>query len=497
MPGKVSKFPPKKPDNSHLHIAAPKRNWSEYQKNIFRDIAKGTGHTVVIARAGSGKTSTIIEGFKYVPRGKKCLMVAFNKSIAEELKQRAPSYIDTLTLHSLGFRAIKQSFGADVILENDKCNELIKTLIGDDYDLWEVNQSIAKCVSLCKGFLVDTPSKVGDLIDKFGIETFEYSRDKFIELVLKTLALCKAKKKVIDFDDMIWFPFVYRLNVGKFDVVFVDEAQDLNQAQIAMVLSANKMDGRIIAVGDPAQSIYQFRGADSEAIPNFIDKLGAKTLPLSVSYRCPRLVINIAKEVVPDIEAAPNAKDGTVEEVPAEQLIKLVQPGDFVLSRTNAPLIKYCLALLRAGRPANIQGRDIGSNLIYFIKKSKAKTINSFIDYVNSWREIEVKRLLSEKKDSMVAIDKAECLLNLCEGTLSIKDLKETIEKLFNDVDDSSKVVFSTTHKAKGLERDRVFVLTNTYRYGPGVEGEEANLWYVAVTRSKDSLFLVRKFLKQ
>lgn len=497
MPGKVSKFPPKKPDNSHLHIAAPKRNWSEYQKNIFRDIAKGTGHTVVIARAGSGKTSTIVEGFKYVPRGKKCLMVAFNKSIAEELKQRAPSYIDTLTLHSLGFRAIKQSFGADVILENDKCNELIKTLIGDDYDLWEVNQSIAKCVSLCKGFLVDTPSKVGDLIDKFGIETFEYSRDKFIELVLKTLALCKAKKKVIDFDDMIWFPFVYRLNVGKFDVVFVDEAQDLNQAQIAMVLSANKMDGRIIAVGDPAQSIYQFRGADSEAIPNFIDKLGAKTLPLSVSYRCPRLVINIAKEVVPDIEAAPNAKDGTVEEVPAEQLIKLVQPGDFVLSRTNAPLIKYCLALLRAGRPANIQGRDIGSNLIYFIKKSKAKTINSFIDYVNSWREIEVKRLLSEKKDSMVAIDKAECLLNLCEGTLSIKDLKETIEKLFNDVDDSSKVVFSTTHKAKGLERDRVFVLTNTYRYGPGVEGEEANLWYVAVTRSKDSLFLVRKFLKQ
>ena len=115
---------------------------------------------------------------------------------------------------------------------------------------------------------------------------------------------------------MIWFPFVYRLNVGKFDVVFVDEAQDLNQAQIAMVLSANKMDGRIIAVGDPAQSIYQFRGADSEAIPNFINKLGAKTLPLSVTYRCPKRVVSLAQEIVPDIMASPGAKDGTVRMSP-------------------------------------------------------------------------------------------------------------------------------------------------------------------------------------
>lgn len=497
MPKKLSKFPPKKPDNSHIHLASVKRDWSKFQKDIFRDIAQGTGHTVVVARAGSGKTSTIVEGFKYLPKGKKTLMVAFNKSIAEELKQRAPSYVDVMTLHSLGFRAIKQSFGANVILENDKCNELIKTLIGDDYDMWEVNQSIAKCVSLCKGFLVDTPSKVGDLIDRFGIEIFEYTRPKFTDLVLKTLALCKAKKNVVDFDDMIWFPFVYRLNVGKFDVVFVDEAQDLNQAQIAMVLSANKMDGRIIAVGDPAQSIYQFRGADSEAIPNFINKLGAKTLPLSVTYRCPLKIVKLAQEVVPDIEACAGAKEGTLEDVPVEELRKLVRPGDFVLSRTNAPLVKHCMALLKAGIPANIQGRDVGSNLIYFIKKSKAKTVNQFIEYVNAWREIEVKRLLSEKKDTMVCLDKSECLLNLCEGNLTIKDLKETIEKLFNDVDDGKKVIFSTTHKAKGLERDRVFILANTYRYGPGVEGEEANLWYVAVTRSKSELYLVRKYLKQ
>lgn len=492
MPKKVSKFPPKVPDNSHIKKHSPQRVWSEFQKNIFRDIAKGTGHTVVIARAGSGKTSTIVEGFKYIPKGTKTLMVAFNKSIAEELRQRAPSYVDTLTLHSLGFRAIKQAFGNTVMLENDKCFTIVKELVDDKWDT-ELIQSICKCVSLCKGFLVDTPSRIGDLIDRFGLETFDLTIEKYTSLVIKTLGLCKANKQIVDFDDMIWFPFVYRLNVGKFDAVFVDEAQDLNQAQIAMVLSAIKVGGRCIAVGDPAQSIYQFRGADSEAIPNFINKLNAKTLPLSVSYRCPQRVIELAQKIVPDIEAAPNAPSGVVEEVSSEEILKLVKPGDFVLSRTNAPLIKHCLKLLKAGVPANIQGRDIGSNLQYFIKKSKAKTINSFIDYVNEWKEIETKRLISEKKDTTIAIDKAECLLNLCEGTITIKDLKETIDSLFSDVDDAAKVVFSTTHKAKGLERNRVFILVNTYRYGPGVEGEEANLYYVAITRSKSQLFLVKK----
>lgn len=488
---KFSKFPPKKPDNSHIIKISPKRNWSDYQKAIFKDIASATDHTVVIARAGSGKTSTIVEGFKYLPKGKKTLMVAFNKSIAEELKQRAPSYVDTMTLHSLGFRAIKQSFG-NVTLENDKCRIIVETIIGSDYDLWELNQSICKCVSLCKGFLFDTPANIEKIIDEFSIEIFELTREKFISHVVKALGLCKANKQVIDFDDMIWFPFVYRLNVGKFDVVFVDEAQDLNAAQMAMVMSAVKPTGRIIAVGDPAQAIYLFRGADSESIPNFINKLGAKTLPLSITYRCPKKVVKLAQEIVPDIECSESAPEGIVEDLPVYELLKKVKPGDFILSRTNAPLIKHCMALLKAGVPANIQGKDIGANLIYFIKKSKAKTINSFISYVNEWRDQEVKRLLSEKKDPIACVDKADCLLNLCEGTLTIKDLKETIEKLFNDVDDNKKVILSTTHKAKGLERDRVFILTYTYRKS-GTGGEEDNLWYVAITRSKSELYLVQK----
>lgn len=439
-------------------------------------------------------TSTIVEGFKYIPKGKKTLMVAFNKAIADELKQRAPSYVDCMTLHSLGYRAIRQNFG-DVPVENFKCSTLVSQLIGEDREQWELNQSICKCVSLCKSFLADTPRSINDLIDDFGIEIFDVQREKFVEYVIKTLGMCKTSKMIVDFDDMCWFPFVYRLNVGKWDIVFVDEAQDLNAAQIAMVYSTIKPGGRIIAVGDNFQSIYQFRGADGQAIPNIISKLNAKTLPLSVSYRCPKKVIELAQTIVPDIEAAPGSSDGIVEEIPLDALLKYIKPGDFVLSRYNAPLVRLCMAALKIGIPANIQGRDIGANLLFFVKKSKAKDINSFTTYVKAWQEQEIKRLLAEKKNPNNCIDKAECLLNLCEGVLSIKDLKESIEKLFVDVDDSSKVVFSSTHKAKGQERNRVFVLAYTYCQTKG-NGEESNLWYVAVTRCKSHLFLVQKAVK-
>src|SRR5271167_546946 len=110
MPKKVSKFPPKKPDNSHIIKAPVKHNWSEYQKNIFRNVNKDTGHLIVEAYAGSAKTTSIVESFRYLPKGKKTLALAFNKIIQEELRSRAASYVEVFTFHSLGFRAIKQRF---------------------------------------------------------------------------------------------------------------------------------------------------------------------------------------------------------------------------------------------------------------------------------------------------------------------------------------------------------------------------------------------------
>ena len=110
------KFPPKKEDTSYLIKPAPKLEWSSYQKALFKDIAQGEGHTIVEAYAGASKTTSIVESFKYIPRGKKAIALAFNKIIQEELRSRSPSYVDVLTFHSLGYRAIKQKFGNVVLI---------------------------------------------------------------------------------------------------------------------------------------------------------------------------------------------------------------------------------------------------------------------------------------------------------------------------------------------------------------------------------------------
>ena len=63
--------------------------WSEYQKAIFKDMAKGTGHTIVEAYAGSAKSTTLIESLKYVKRKQTVILLAFNKSIKKEFDKKA------------------------------------------------------------------------------------------------------------------------------------------------------------------------------------------------------------------------------------------------------------------------------------------------------------------------------------------------------------------------------------------------------------------------
>ena len=483
----------KKFSNKSTVVATPAkrvaRQWSNFQENIFRDIATGEGHTQVIARAGSGKTSTIIESFYHLPPGKTALMVAFNKSIKTDLASRAPEGVEVLTLHSLGFRACRRAYPNLKNPDTDKLPGHIRAIIGEDNN-YELRASIAKATSLCKSYLIDSFEDIDQLIDSHGIDLLEENRRDFIAIVQRVLDSCKRDTARVDFDDMIWFPLVHNLRMPQYDFVFIDEAQDLSVSQIKLALKCCKTAGRIISVGDDRQAIYGFRGADSQAIPNIIKQLSAKTLPLSVTYRCAKSIADLAKNIVPDLEPAPNAEIGLVQTISEKQIESLVKPGDFILSRINAPLISWCLTLLRNNIPANIQGRDLGKNLLSLVKSSKAKTIDGLLKWLDNYREKEIERLVTLKRDTNAIEDKVECLIALCNGASSVNDVKSNIERLFHDGDDTNRVILSSTHKAKGMERDRVFMLSKTYRPGKGVE--EDNLVYVAQTRAKKELYLVQ-----
>lgn len=473
------------------------RVWSNFQQAIFRDVAEGEGHTVVLARAGCGKTSTIMQALTVVPSGLTTLVCAFNKSIEKELAarvQKAGLSVEVKTLHAFGFRALGRAFRPQ--LNEYKVRDILERLVPGD-DKRERRDEMRKCISLCKGNLVerdDLDAVDGVCID-YGIDSGDEPKDRiaFCKIVLDAMDRCARDTKTVDFDDMVWLPVVLGLNVWQFDRVFVDETQDLNAAQIELMLMACAEGGRICVVGDDRQAIYGFRGADSSAIPNLIRRLDAKTLPLSVTYRCARKIVNVAAQIVPDFEAAPNAKDGEIVESNELDISEKAKPGDFVLSRTNAPLVKHCLALLAHGTPAAIQGRDVSAQLLKVVKKSKAKTIPDLAGWLRDWRVRECERMLRKDPDADTTriTDVADCIDALCEGETSVASVTAKIQALFSDTDETRRVTLSTTHKAKGLERERAWVLVDTYR--PTRSTEEANLWYVAVTRAKSTLFLVRK----
>jgi superfamily I DNA/RNA helicase len=465
------------------------RNWSSYQHDIFADIASGNGNTQVDALAGTGKTSTIVEGFYYVPTGTNSLMCAFNKSIQTELETRAPAGVEVKTLHSLGYAACRRAFPRIGQPDNNKLEGFIKAERGDESETFEVRSNLAKAVSLCKGYLAESPTEIDPILDRHEVDTCGESREGFITSVIKIMNATKNDTSRVDFDDMIWFPNVHGLTLNKFGMVFIDEAQDLNLAQINLALNSVQTNGRIISVGDEHQAIYGFRGADSNAIQNIVDRMASKRMPLSVTYRCAKSIVELAQTLVPNLEAAPGAEQGKVDFCNANQMEQLVKPGDFVLSRVNAPLLKWCLAFLKARIPANIQGRDIGKSLMALIKKSNAKDVDAFLSWLEDYRSLEVERMIKAKRDPAVVEDKVECLRVLCEGTRSLSDVKANIDHLFKDGDDKDRVILSSTHKAKGLERERVFMLKDTYRPTKGIE--EANLTYVAYTRAKKELYLV------
>lgn len=486
---------------------------SKYQKDVFDFIVGGKGHAVIEAVAGSGKTTTIVKALEIVPKNSRVAFLAFNRHIAKELKSRSPENVHVSTLHSLGLALIKklESFRE---VEEDKLGIIMdefwgvsKELVSDD--ILRMQNRIRRAmmrriVSLCKGTLIDykQSSNVLEMAEHYGIVELEEGNIYFDD-VLSRLSYVMDKalemEEIVDFEDMIWMPVVHkrlRNHTEKFNYLFVDEAQDLNACQMEFVLNSIYPGGRIIAVGDRRQSLYGFRGADTEAIPNLISRLGATVLPLSISYRCPKLHVNRAKSIVPQIEASENAIEGKFGYLEYDRFIKEINPGDMVICRTNAPLVKPAFEAIRSGKKAIIRGKDIGQQLVNFIERFQAEDLSNLEILMAEYTEKEYQWLLDKGKElaADMVVDKLETIRSVSKECKSVAELIQKLEILFSD--SNVGVVFSSVHRAKGLEAERVYVLKPELMPHPKAKQEwevvqEDNTLYVAITRSKNELYYV------
>lgn len=500
---------------------------SPQQAAIMRSAQDPKGPNLIIeARAGTGKTSTLLELCAAVSGS--IVYLAFNKPVAEETKQRLAARglgepdVKAATMHSVGFQAWVRSEQGKRSGRNVRGEKL--RILADKIGMPTKFKGFAvAAVSLAKqhvvGAVPDLPIDDTDswlplvehyqLIDAHAPKgDWELDEERFIQEALAwSLRLLKQSIEeaptMIDFDDMIYMPLYHNLRFNQYDWVLIDEAQDTNRARREVASRLLKPNGRLVAVGDPYQAIYGFTGADARALDLIADEFKCERLPLTVTYRCAQAIVREAQRFVPDIEAKPGAPEGELGSLSLAAFKQLIpEPTDAILCRNTAPLVELAFFYLRKKIGCAIEGKDIGANLISFARKWKRpKNLGELASQLIEHLEGERGKLLSQYKEAQLAAleDKVNtllCLIDLLGYDEPIEALVDLITEMFKDTDGLAKqvVTLSTCHKSKGREWDRVFILgRSSLMPSPYAKQEwqleqEDNLQYVAITRAKLAL---------
>lgn len=504
---------------------------------------------IIEATAGSGKTTTIVDGLsvvtgklrdklRYTPSAEQSaiwewmgqhinnesdvLFLAFNNAIVDELKERIVHGVAS-TIHSMGYKILRNS--------GVKCNkpnswktvnlycqymniDNIKNLDKDGYDILD---DVKEIVKMCKDQCI-TEDDIDDNTLKMLCMDRQYvllsSFDSVTPAVkyiitegsrLKTGIMSKPID--IDFDDMIYLPARYGFKT-EFDVMLVDEAQDLSHGKLQLIL--NQDCNNYIFVGDPNQAIYGFAGADTQsfaAISEAIEEVSV--LPLSYTYRCGKAIVEEARKIVGNaINYGPTNPEGVVNDINQEDMI--LTEGDMLVSRVNAPLMGIAWGLVKQRKNVKVMGRDIGKGLTRLIKKlsttgrDKSKVcIEDPIQLtvkVEEWRSKQIQLLQNKKADTdmqqVLINDQADCICQIAEECKSVSEMVSFIDGLFDDSDLTKCIRLSSIHRSKGLEASRVFFFNPAIVPHPMAKTEEAiiqehNLKFVATTRAINELVYV------
>lgn len=495
------------------------------QAAVVQWVLDDTGSLELLARAGCGKTYTLEQAIAAIVKYNlgDIAVMAYNKSIATELKVKLEKakydwkIVQAGTVHSFGFN-VWRKIAPNVKVDNDKLWNIISHCSADiDGEMFLENGSvITKLVSLAKQQALGHLSSIENmnlwlnLWDHFNLEddvTEHIQAEDIIRCAMKVYKISLNEcRKTIDFDDMILAPLYFKARFYAKDWVMVDESQDTNPARRALALAMLKPRiGRMIFVGDPAQAIYGFTGADSDSMNLLKQATSAKTLPLNVTRRCPKLVVEQAKKIVSDFQAHEDAPEGTVRKIDYEMLeSEPLTKNDVIICRNTAPLISTAYTLIAKGVACRVEGREIGTGLIKLARRWKVKTLDHLLNRLDNHVARQTAKFMSKNQEYRVEalVDQVDCLkVVITRCTLakknSVEDLVNDIEQMFGNTPDGQKpdvLTLSTIHKSKGREWDKVYILgRNRYMPSPYAKKDwqiqqERNLEYVAITRTKREL---------
>jgi DNA helicase-2/ATP-dependent DNA helicase PcrA len=479
------------------------------QQAVFDWIQTGRGSAFVEAVAGAGKTTTLINASRFMTGSVSSAM--YNKKNATDFQNKlqdsgiASSQHKAGTFHAFGFSAWRNSHRKVVVDDKIKKDRIINTLmIPTQFQTFALNLcSLAKQAALGAVHDAGNERHWWDIVEHHDLdlelEDPETAKEG-IRWAYKALVQSrKIAHEVIDYDDMIYMPIATNCRVWQNDWVLVDEAQDTNPARLALTRKMLRPGGRAIFVGDRHQAIYGFTGADNDAVANIIRDFGCTSLPLTITYRCPKSVVAEARTIVSHITAHETAPEGTVRTIEAGDIQKeSLKPEDAILCRNTAPLVKMAFSFIKAGIACHVEGKSIGEGLLKLAGRWKTTSVTVLKDALINYREKQVAKLLMQGKESLAEglSDRVDTLLVIAEGCPDVACVHKKIKDLFQD--DTPTLTLSTVHKSKGREWHRVFLLgRNAYmpskyaRQAWQLE-QEANLEYVAMTRAQKELIYAK-----
>jgi len=604
-------------------------------------VTHSTGPLMVIAGAGSGKTRVLTYRIVHLLKSgvypHNILSLTFTNKASKEMRNRielmvGESYARSLwmgTFHSvfskiLRFEAEKLNYPSNfTIYDTDDSKSLVRSIIKElnlDKDIYKVGMIRNRISSLKNNFI--TPSGYNSK-SELNQQDKIAKRTEFGRIYQMYVQRCE-KASAMDFDDLLLktyqllenHPDVLLKYQEKFKYLLIDEYQDTNHVQYLIIKKLAALNENICIVGDDAQSIYAFRGANIQNILNFkVDYPNYKTYKLEQNYRSTSTIVEAANSIIKQNEKqieknvwTSNTKGdkiivvktgsdndegrlvaNTISDV---QMRNQAHHKDFaILYRTNAQSRSLEESLRKRNIPYKIYGglsfyqrKEIKDLLAYYrlaINPNDEEAFKRIINYptrgigtttiqrlnvfanehnktiweiINHLEETEIninkgtqKKLKefalminnfiinSKQKDahaiaeeiakqtglfnnlytdkSPEGVSRFENIQELLNG---IKDFSETAEQGVNKLpdfmqdvalltdqdketeDDFNKVTLMTVHAAKGLEFPYVFVVGLEENLFPSMMSgesqenleEERRLFYVAITRAKERLFL-------
>lgn len=288
-------------------------------KQQYEAVTTTNGPLLIVAGAGSGKTRVLtfriaylLQQFKAAPN--EILALTFTNKAAREMKERITKLIGDKalklwmgTFHSifskiLRFEAEKLGYGKDfTIYDTSDSEQVVKQILQElNFDPKEIKpKTIRNKISDAKNQLISPD----DFQNRFVSSTLDDITSRVYSIYQKRLKQSNA----MDFDDLLVkpielfeeYPEVLEQYQDRFKYILIDEYQDTNHAQYKVTKMLAAKYNNICVVGDDAQSIYSFRGADISNILNFKeDYEKAKQVPLEQNYRSSKSILQCADSII-------------------------------------------------------------------------------------------------------------------------------------------------------------------------------------------------------